>query len=632
MKEGHIKLINFLRTKRQNVTSEILSKELDISIRTVKYYVKEINEYLGYKLIVSSRNGYQIDQQLLIKYFQMEEHSFDLIPQNNYERAVFIIQQFIKSGGKKIDVEEICEQMYVSNSTLYKVIEELNYLHLNHKVKFERREGYIHIIGKEKDIRRIFMKVINQSSKNSFLDLETFQDFFPEINLFVLKDLINKLFKKTNGRINDFIEFNILIHIAILINRVKNANTLKDERIESTPINSNVNNEFLIEIEKEYNVKLSLIEVSELNRLLNYYELEGKSIHQIDSKYVFLVKKYIKNIYERYYIDLVEESFLMPFAFHLESLYWRASNNILQHNPLTEIVKKNNPLVFDIAIFIGLDFMKEMNVVINEDEIAFIAIHLGVAIEQLFKKTEKIKIGVYSPNYISINSYLIMKLESYFNNQVDFFEMSPQDLIVRKDIDLICSTISLENEKLEIPFIQISPLVSDRDLIIVENSINNVSLNYSDKKLNYMIDHFFKKDFFKIIEREHSQQEILNNLCNELYENNIVSQNFVNNVFQRELMASTAFGRYAIPHSVTFDAKISCINVLISRKGIEWGNSFVNIVFLIAINEQEIKLVREFYDFIFTILEKPQVLENVINSENYSEFISIIKSNNMNIF
>lgn len=206
MKEGHIKLINFLRTKRQNVTSEILSKELDISIRTVKYYVKEINEYLGYKLIVSSRNGYQIDQQLLIKYFQMEEHSFDLIPQNNYERAVFIIQQFIKSGGKKIDVEEICEQMYVSNSTLYKVIEELNYLHLNHKVKFERREGYIHIIGKEKDIRRIFMKVINQSSKNSFLDLETFQDFFPEINLFVLKDLINKLFKKTNGRINDFIE------------------------------------------------------------------------------------------------------------------------------------------------------------------------------------------------------------------------------------------------------------------------------------------------------------------------------------------------------------------------------------------------------------------------------------------
>src|SRR5699024_5488144 len=127
---------------------------------------------------------------------------------------------------------------------------------------------------------------------------------------------------------------------------------------------------------------------------------------------------------------------------------------ILQHNPLTEIVKKNNPLVFDIAIFIGLDFMKEMNVEINEDEIAFIAIHLGVAIEQLFKKTEKIKIGVYSPNYISINSYLIMKLESYFNKQVDFFEMSPQDLIVRKDIDLICSTISLENEKLEIPFIQ----------------------------------------------------------------------------------------------------------------------------------------------------------------------------------
>src|SRR5699024_5166927 len=151
--------------------------------------------------------------------------------------------------------------------------------------------------------------------------------------------------------------------------------------------------------------------------------------HQIDSKYVFLVKKYIKNIYERYYIDLVEESFLMPFAFHLESLYWRASNNILQHNPLTEIVKKNNPLVFVIAIFIGLDFMKEMNVEINEDEIAFIAIHLGVAIEQLFKKTEKIKIGVYSPNYISINSYLIMKLESYFNKQVDFFEMSPQDLI-----------------------------------------------------------------------------------------------------------------------------------------------------------------------------------------------------------
>ena len=49
---------------------------------------------------------------------------------------------------------------------------------------------------------------------------------------------------------------------------------------------------------------------------------------------------------------------------------------------MTQAIKNNSPIVFDIAIYIALDLMDRYHFMVNEDETAFLAIHIGAEIER----------------------------------------------------------------------------------------------------------------------------------------------------------------------------------------------------------------------------------------------------------
>lgn len=84
------KLILYLMEKNAPCTAIQLAKFLNISIRTVKIYVKDINSMTNQKIIFSSHQGYTIIKQNNLSFLE-EQLS---LPQNYSERAYYIIKTY----------------------------------------------------------------------------------------------------------------------------------------------------------------------------------------------------------------------------------------------------------------------------------------------------------------------------------------------------------------------------------------------------------------------------------------------------------------------------------------------------------------------------------------------------------
>ena len=71
-------------------------------------------------------------------------------------------------------------------------------------------------------------------------------------------------------------------------------------------------------------------------------------------------------------------------------LFLRIKNNYTAKNPLTQKIKTDFPLIYDIAVYIAQILNKDYSVLIDEDEIAFIAFHIGSYLENSNKNQNKI--------------------------------------------------------------------------------------------------------------------------------------------------------------------------------------------------------------------------------------------------
>ena len=125
MRRKQEELINYLYTHNEKVTANILSKALNLSIRTIKSYIAELN--MNYPSLISSSNrGYVIDK---VKANSLLQYKDD-IPQDYESRCIYIIKKTLLEKQDYIDIFDLCEELFISYSTLKNDIYKMNILHL----------------------------------------------------------------------------------------------------------------------------------------------------------------------------------------------------------------------------------------------------------------------------------------------------------------------------------------------------------------------------------------------------------------------------------------------------------------------------------------------------------------------
>lgn len=335
-----------------------------------------------------------------------------------------------------------------------------------------------------------------------------------------------------------------------------------------------------------------------------------------------LVKKLIESVNSFYYIDLSEPEFLIRFALHIRNLLVRSKNDYFSKNPLTESIKSSCPLIYDLSVNLAVEIKEYTGITINDDEIAYIAFHLGSTIEAQKSLTTKITATLYCPNYYDINQKVTDTLNQYFSNDllIKYIVTDESELDSIQNIDLIISTIPLSKPQI-IPSVLINIFVTKRDQDTLKLKLNELHKEKAKKEFKQYLQEMILPEFFERKNNLCTQTECIDYMYQKFKNKGYVNASFKEDVLEREQISSTAFGSFAIPHAMKMYANKTGINIIISDHPIQWSDKSVNLVIMMCFNKNERYMFNEIYEPITMILSESENVKKILTSKDYDEFI-----------
>ncbi|EGT3901435.1 transcription antiterminator [Clostridioides difficile] len=621
--------LNFIKTQHDWIDSSTLANYLNVSTRSIRKYVNEINS--NGEFILSSKKGYKVN---LNNNCQTKVDSSENISPDN--RLNLILKELIVNSNG-INIFDLSEELFVSPATIEGDIVKANKFIGSYNLKIKQSKFLLKLIGNESAKRKLMSSIIFKETGSDFLSLFDVQKIYQEYNLTKLKENIIYILKKYNLFINEYAINNILLHLMITIDRIK-----KNNYIDSVEVVNYIDNNVDINIakdisnflESEYNITLTSAELYYLvfqltnkTTVLNYNQMDTKSLsNYIDEHFVKLTKKIIKNVYDLYLIDLSDEEFVVKFTLHVKNLISRAKNNQVLRNQIPQKLKDSYPLIYDISVYICNQIQTLENVDIDEDEISYISLHVGSFFDRQKLLEDKVLCALITPNYYDLQFKIVRDLEKRFNESIEIIQIfsDTHNLDFDNKVDMVITTLPI-NDRCPIPFVYVNPYLNRKDY----DNIQSKFIQIKDKKniltvQNHLEMYFSESLFMKNIYLD-SAKDYIKFMGNILYENKYVKPNYIDDVLIREKMSSTAFNNnVAIPHSMKMDALKTGVCLIVNDKPVKWGEEKVQIIAMIPINEKEKEKFNYIFESFIEILSEWNNVKELTKADNYSSFMNRI--------
>ncbi len=621
--------LNFIKTQHDWIDSSTLANYLNVSTRSIRKYVNEINS--NGEFILSSKKGYKVN---LNNNCQTKVDSSENISPDN--RLNLILKELIVNSNG-INIFDLSEELFVSPATIEGDIVKANKFIGSYNLKIKQSKFLLKLIGNESAKRKLMSSIIFKETGSDFLSLFDVQKIYQEYNLTKLKENIIYILKKYNLFINEYAINNILLHLMITIDRIK-----KNNYIDSVEVVNYIDNNVDINIakdisnflESEYNITLTRAELYYLvfqltnkTTVLNYNQMDTKSLsNYIDEHFVKLTKKIIKNVYDLYLIDLSDEEFVVKFTLHVKNLISRAKNNQVLRNQIPQKLKDSYPLIYDISVYICNQIQTLENVDIDEDEISYISLHVGSFFDRQKLLEDKVLCALITPNYYDLQFKIVRDLEKRFNESIEIIQIfsDTHNLDFDNKVDMVITTLPI-NDRCPIPFVYVNPYLNRKDY----DNIQSKFIQIKDRKniltvQNHLEMYFSESLFMKNIYLD-SAKDYIRFMGNILYENKYVKPNYIDDVLIREKMSSTAFNNnVAIPHSMKMDALKTGVCLIVNDKPVKWGEEKVQIIAMIPINEKEKEKFNYIFESFIEILSEWNNVKELTKADNYSSFMNRI--------
>ncbi|MDB2819138.1 transcriptional antiterminator [Clostridioides difficile] len=621
--------LNFIKTQHDWIDSSTLANYLNVSTRSIRKYVNEINS--NGEFILSSKKGYKVN---LNNNCQTKVDSSENISPDN--RLNLILKELIVNSNG-INIFDLSEELFVSPATIEGDIVKANKFIGSYNLKIKQSKFLLKLIGNESAKRKLMSSIIFKETGSDFLSLFDVQKIYQEYNLTKLKENIIYILKKYNLFINEYAINNILLHLMITIDRIK-----KNNYIDSVEVVNYIDNNVDINIakdisnflESEYNITLTSAELYYLvfqltnkTTVLNYNQMDTKSLsNYIDEHFVKLTKKIIKNVYDLYLIDLSDEEFVVKFTLHVKNLISRAKNNQVLRNQIPQKLKDSYPLIYDISVYICNQIQTLENVDIDEDEISYISLHVGSFFDRQKLLEDKVLCALITPNYYDLQFKIVRDLEKKFNESIEIIQIfsDTHNLDFDNKVDMVITTLPINN-RCPIPFVYVNPYLNRKDYDNIQSKFTQIKDRKNILTVQNHLEMYFSESLFMKNIYLDSAKDYIKFMGNILYENKYVKPNYIDDVLIREKMSSTAFNNnVAIPHSMKMDALKTGVCLIVNDKPVKWGEEKVQIIAMIPINEKEKEKFNYIFESFIEILSEWNNVKELTKADNYSSFMNRI--------
>ena len=638
MKKKPLEVLSYLHKQTDWATASEIAIAVNCSARSVKTYIADLNAAYP-ELITASRKGFLLADKT--QALNLLHGTDDAIPQTQDGRKAYIVQKLLIEN-QKMDFDLLASELCISPLTLNNEIAKFKKDLISYDLVFHTKNNQVWIDGNEKNKKKMISHIIYDSTKDFCCNMDAIQRYLPNINLRIIRQIVNDSLRHNHYYIDDFSLLNFILHIGITIERCQTHEEIPEtdrekaiREMQALPDHIQTIMELItLDLEQYFQIRFFASEILDLSLLLMtrlIQDSQAEDLSALQEKLSPDIWNLLKIIQDRvrrtFYVNLNDPDFLFRFALHLKNMMVRLENHIPLKNPLLHSIKNSYPFIYDVSVFIADVIRQERGFLLSEDEIAYITLHLGVQLEQQRIFRERVKAILICPHYYSSNHKLLGKISMLFEESVLIRGAlsGPEDLASFHDYDFIISTMPVLPQP-DALVVQVSYQLNNADILAISSAIESTKKLRMKAILEQKLKFLFYEDLFFFNPSLRTEQEIISFMADRLERAGYVKADYKQKVYEREQISSSAFGNIAMPHPLEMCSKKTAIAVANYPAAIPWNGNRVNLVLMLSITEEERPLFRDIFDFVTEVISDVRNLQTLVSAKTYDEFIELLIS------
>jgi len=614
------------------VSVEQLSSLLQISKRTIFREVQDVSYILKpFELTLQSiaKKGLYIEGSEIQKaklYQSLQASTLGYL--NKEDRHKLLIFEILKEN-KIQKLYYYANLFQVSQATISNDLDVLDKWFQMYDLKVNRTPGLgIELLGSEENYRKALTCILAQSIDDkqheridpydpSSLLNQIFMDnkngILSLLNQDILKQIIY-IFQEYEEDL-DLMRYaqssyiGLIIHLTIAIDRI-----LKNEKLEE--------NDYIVEMMKDdytykqakhmctyledaFGIVIPEVEISfiamhikgaKLSQSILEDEIVEIAMYK-EEELLTLIYKMMDTLPDPYNISLKnDQELIQGLIAHLRPTLVRLSHQMRIYNPLLSQLKELHNDIYEQARIACSCIYERYSYRVPDDEVGYIAMHFGAAIEREEKKkltSSKIHIGIVCSSGIGVSAMLLARLEKVCDEFVSFETLSIEEIRKKNyKCDLLVSTFHFDVDE---TVLIVNPLLPNKDIQRLQEAI--IQKRRTIKKvhpiepvkseLNDLADDIFlllKSIALHKCEDNLSKEELMNLVAKTMGRNEIEEKTIYKMLSEREQMNTTVFNEmgFALFHGMLTTSDACILQVFRSNHGEFKHLELTNIKFVIA--------------------------------------------------
>lgn len=620
----------------QSVCSiEKLAGKLNVSTKTVRNDVKELNLLLGGYATISSQKG---DCKLIVfdqkGFLEIRNRIFeqDDLFNSAQTRMAYLFWQLMETQEPYL-TDDLSEEMKVGRTTAISDINKLRKIIGKYQLKIKGKANTgLSLVGEEFHIRMFILENIYEHLYLNFPLGKTVRE--------KLYDFQKKLGMDALG-FSFFFRF-----FVVMIQRIESGHIIT--RLEEKYLELYENqayeivDEFLTEIEevkgytipKEERIFLC-ISIAGMRTPANTQEIEQRI--GVSEEVADLIIEMLERIQKELDVTVIANELFDDFVYHVFFMINRLKYGLHIHNAMAEDFKNQYTLAFKMAE-IGKEVIeKRENIEITEDEMGFLAAYFGVFLTEQEPERKHCKIAIVCGSGKIIGRLIQNQLKKVFDvePEFEFFYNGNFENHKKNAFDYIVTTTEL-NLDTKTPIIFMEE-VFDKEYI--QRKFENMRyLSDAGRTIRRGIDSLFlnllDENHFFVLDSNASYEENVDAMAKSLICQGELDAGYAKRVAKREEYSTMILDQnIAFPHTKNLLPKLTLGLGVFPEKLRDTEYEDVKLVIMLGIPESmenDTVLVR-LYDDILEVAKDSDVIDRIRYMKSYRELLLYITEEN-NIF
>ena len=639
------RMIDVLENSSSWVSSSMLAGLLGASERSIRNYVAEVNE-TGTRHIESSKEGYRLATAAPAAASASASpcEGVNTLPANADSRRDFTISRLVNACDG-LSIIDIADELFISESTFQSsVMPQVRALVRQFGLNVETHDYRMTLTGREADKRKLLGHIATHNSYGYFTSTKTLENMFPDFDVQATLSSLVAICQRSDLFINDYALSNLLVHLLVIIIRLTSNNELSevDGPIDADGLVAQLGQREQIVrcaqriatyFEKEFGCAIPRADFQQILLLLalsvercDFDELNREKLSSIiDRDFVDMVLGILDECGKRYNLPrFIDEPMRLQLVLHMFNAYQRAVYHVSYPNPLAAQIKSEYAPVYDMAVYIAHRFSTAMDIEVGENEIAFIAFHIGAYFEKFSAPDGAITCTVIIEEYHDFARRLVDDLKAEFGDDISVVAVRSCDsyLADPPESDVVVTTV-------DVPVcggstkILIGPILTKQNVRKIRDRLCAIQERRRRLYAQGLLEHLLRPELFIRSIDAVDAISCIDRMGELLAAQELVTPEFIANVHLRENVSSTAFTDcLAIPHAISVYPKRSFIAVVHNDAPIPWGRHDVRFVLLIGIAQEDMGLFRDVLDLIIEAFSSVETTMRLMQTDTFEEFLA----------